>query len=485
MKINRYSLFPKAFLLGLVLLISGFNASAQMPPLTACSPSLIPYFGIGCSTGASIRSVVTTGGIVNFNNSNTNCANSSTSYSDYTTESFYVKQEAFKSFNVAITWNGNSSQNIVSSLDKVFIDWNRDGDFDDQDEYISPGPIQGTHPHAHQTANSTITVKVDVPGHAKEGITRMRVITSSLGVIYDPGVTACQGSRGEAEDYRVEVVNPCLPPNVISVANLDYKSADFAWTPKLNAEFYEYVITPVDTIPHDTVVGFTFTTTPSVDVDTFQCDTKYYIMVRLICDSARKIARDWKKSEWVRDSFTTQPCCYTPQVKVDKISSTTARVQWDPIATALGYEYAVSTTTDPPQKGTFTTSTSVVLQGLASKTTFFVHVRSRCTPTPLSGWAKSGFKTLGPLSVNTLSQTGLFVMDAYPNPMQDNLTVQFNGQIGNNARLTLIDLTGKVVYNAPVYSDKVTIDAAELPSGIYIVKYTDDVHNQVMRVTKK
>jgi len=483
MKINRYSLFPKTLMLGIALFFAAWNAGAQMPPLTACSPALIPSFGIGCSSGASIRSVVTTGGIVNFSNTNTNCANPSTSYSDYTTETFYVKQEAFKSFNVAITWNGNTT--FVSSLDKIYIDWNRDGDFDDLDEYISPGPIQGTHPHAHTNYNTTITIKVTVPGHAKEGVTRMRVITSSLGPIYDPGVTACQGSRGEAEDYRIEVVNPCVPPNVISVANLDFKSADFSWTPKLNAEFYEYIITPVDTIPHDTVVGFTFTTNSSVDVDTFQCDTKYYIMVRVICDTARVGAKYWKKSVWMRDSFTTQPCCYTPQLTVDKISSTTARVQWNPIATALGYEYAVSTTTDPPQKGTFTTSTAVVLQGLASKTTFFVHVRSRCTPTPLSSWAKSGFKTLGSLSVNSVEGSNLFVMDAYPNPMQDNLTVQFNGKLGANAKLTIIDLTGKMVYNAPVYSDKVTVDATNMPSGIYIVKYSDDIHNQVMRVTKK
>ncbi len=482
MKINRYSLFPKTLLLGMAMFFAAWNTGAQMPTLTACSPSLIPFFGIGCSTGASIRSVVTSGGMVNFSNSNTNCANSTTSYSDYTTETFYVKQEAGKTFDVAITWNGNNSANIVSSLDKIFIDWNRDGDFDDQDEYIAPAT---TSAHAHQTVNSVVTIKVTVPGHAKEGVTRMRVITSSLGVIYDPGVTACQGSRGEAEDYRVEVVNPCLPPNVISVANLDFKSADLAWTPKANAEFYEYVITQADTIPHDTVIGFTFTTTPSVDVDTFKCDTKYYVLVRIICDSFNKSAKYWKKSAWMRDSFTTQPCCYAPQLNVDKISSTTARVSWSPIATALGYEYAVSTTTDPPQKGTFTTSTSVVLQGLASRTTFFVHVRSRCTPTPLSEWSKFGFKTLGPLSVNSVEQSGLFVMDAYPNPMQDNLTVQFNGKIGNNAKLTIIDLTGKMVYNAAVHSDKVTVDATNLPSGIYIVKYSDDVHNQVMRVTKK
>lgn len=484
MKVKKYSFIIKSLVLGMLLVANVADVNAQLPPLTQCSPTLIPGFGVGCSTGASIRSVVTTGGITNFNNSNTNCANPSTSYSDYTGTSMKVYQEAFKTVEVSITWNGNAGANLVSSLNKIYVDWNRDGDFGDLGEYIAPGPYQGQHPHSHATANSTVKINITVPGYAKEGKTRMRIITSSLGQIYDPGVQACQGSRGEAEDYVFEVLNPCLAPNVISIANLDYKSADFSWTPKLNAEFYEYIITPVDTIPHDTVSGFTFTTNTSVDVDTFQCNTTYYVMVRIICDSSRRIARDYKRSSWVRDSFKTDPCCYDPQLTVDQVTSTTARVSWDFIPTAIGYEYAVSTTMDPPQKGTYTTSNVVVLQGLTPKVTHYVHVRSRCTPTPLSDWSRAAFKNLGYLTINQLSGKA-FSMDAFPNPMQDKMTVQLNGEMSSNARLTVIDLTGKIVYNAPVKESTITINASNLPSGIYIVKYNDDTHNEIMRVTKK
>ncbi|MBW7914599.1 MAG: T9SS type A sorting domain-containing protein, partial [Taibaiella sp.] len=93
--------------------------------------------------------------------------------------------------------------------------------------------------------------------------------------------------------------------------------------------------------------------------------------------------------------------------------------------------------------------------------------------------------TLGGVSVENVQGDASFSMEAYPNPMQHNLTVQLNGGIGTNARLTIIDLTGKTVYNAQVKSDKVVIDATNLPSGIYIVKYNDDTHNEIMRVTKK
>lgn len=490
MNMKRYSLLPKA-LLGGLMFMAGTSAFAQVKPAVDCNGvGDPPAYSQPCghaTNWAYINNVVTTGGMVNFSNTGTGCGSPTTSYSDYTGTNMYVKQTAGQSVDVKVTWVGNTSspQLIQSALTKVFIDWNNNGKFDLPDEYASsPGSFSGTHPHAHNSG-TTLTLKITVPGWAKEGLVRMRVISSArLSQNYGQN-EPCILTFGEAEDYAFEVVNPCLPPNVISVANVDYKSGDFSWTPKLNAEFYEYVITPVDTIPFDTVSGFTFTNNTSVDVDTFQCDTKYYVMVRIICDTAGKIARDWKRSSWMRDSFTTEPCCYAPDLKFDKLDHSSVRVYWDPIQTAFGYEYAVSTTPDPPQKGHYTINTSLVQRGLSPKTTYFFHVRSRCSPTPLSDWAKVSFKTLGGLSVNTVGGAAPFTMDAYPNPVHDNLTVQLNGDISDNARLTVIDLTGKTVYNAPVKTDKVIIDAANLPSGIYIVKYTDDVHNEIMRVTKK
>ncbi|HEY9178600.1 MAG TPA: T9SS type A sorting domain-containing protein [Flavipsychrobacter sp.] len=494
MSIKRYSLFPKALLGVLAFAIGTIDANAQLPTLKDCNGvGDPPGFAQPCGHATRwsyIQSVVTTGGMINFSNLNTNCGNTTTSYSDYTGTNMLVKQTAGQTVDIKITWRGNCSNpdNICSAIDKIYVDWNRDGDFDDLDEWASqpPSPLPNPRPDVHLSSGTTITLKIKVPGHAKEGLTRMRIIASAnISFTFDNTSTACLGKFGEAEDYTFEVVNPCLPPNVISVANVDYKSGDFSWTPKENAEFYEYHITTVDTIPVDTQRGFTYTTNTTVDVDTFQCDTKYYVMVRLVCDTAGRISRDWKVSPWVRDSFVTDPCCYAPNLKYDKLTHSTVRVQWDPIQTAYGYEYAVSTTPDPPQKGHYTINTAIVQQGLSPKTTYFFHVRSRCSPTPLSDWSNVSFKTLGGVSVENVQGSAIFSMDAYPNPVQNSLTVQLNGDMGGNARLTIIDLTGKTVYNAPVRTDKVVVDASNLPSGIYIVKYNDDTHSEIMRVTKK
>ncbi len=471
MKINPYSLLKGLLLTGIIA-GAAVTADAQYCPVA---------FANGCGPqNASIQSVSTTGGINNFTNNNTYCGNSTTSYSDYT--SMKVTQEAFKSVDVKVKLASNTS--VGSAITRVYVDWDNDKAFSST-EYIAPNT---TLDHVHTGAGDEVTIKITVPGYAKEGLLRMRIVLGSAGPVYDPNTQACANSvnanHGECEDYTFEVINPCIPPDVISISNLDYKSADFAWTPKLNAEMYEYLIKTDSTTPHDTLHGFTYTTVNGVDVDTFQCDTKYYIFVRLVCDSSG-ISRNWETSKWIKDSFTTPPCCYIPNITVKNITSTTTHVSWDPIQSAYGYEYAVSTQPDPPQQGTYTTSTSVLLQGLQPKTTHFIHVRSRCNPTPLSEWGKAPFKTTKYLSVNSLYGSGVFSMDAYPSPMYDKLNIELNGDRADHAQVSIIDVTGKVVYNTSVVGDKMTINVDQLTSGIYIVRYTDDIHNEVMKVTKK
>lgn len=488
-----YSKLFYSTIVGIFIMLFCSLSYAQIPALKDCGGTgAPPTFVATCghpTNWAYITGVRTTGGITNITNDNTNCGNTTTSYSDYTGTSMKVTQDAGKSVDVNIGWIGNNnggSIQITSTLTKIYVDWNRDGKFDGPDEYIAPPPFQGTNPHVHGTGGITITVPV--PGHAKDGLTRMRIITSANNYIASStsNVDQCKGEFGEAEDYVFEVINPCLPPAVISIANVDFKSGDFSWTPKLNAEFYEYVITTVDTIPHDTVIGFTFTTNNNVDVDTFECETKYYILVRSICDTVNKSgAIDWDKSAWIRDSFTTNPCCYQPKVTFDRVTHNTARIKWDPIATAYGYEYGVSTIVNkPPQNAHNTINTSVLLQGLNPRTTYYVYVRSRCSPTPLSEWSQVSFKTDGPVSVNDIT-THDFDMTVYPNPAKDIIYIELDSKRGDNGIVTLSDMTGKVIYHIPADADKLEIATTQLAAGMYIIRYADDVHSHVMRVTKE
>lgn len=452
------------------LMFTGGYAGAQY-----CTPTYV----FDCQNGHDIRSVSTTNGTTNFSNNNTGCTNPATSYEDYTGTSMKVTQEAYKSVDVKVTW-GNATG--ASAMIKIWVDWDQNEKFDNN-EYIAPSSTVD-HIVSGSLATSR-TIKITVPGYAKNGLTRMRIrVSTQVNGNYDAAATPCNLSNyGEAEDYNFEVINPCLPPDVISFSNVDYQSADIAWSEKLNAETYEYIIKKNSTPPAPNTAGYNYSKAPAIHLDNLECDVRYYLFLRCVCDSSGTAAT-WDMSDWRLDSFKTDPCCYMPDVKVDNITSTEARLSWDPVATSYGYEYAVVTTKNPPLKGNYTTNTTVVVQGLPPKTTHYVYVRSRCTPTPLSGWEERSFKTLKGVSVNEVTAQPISV-NAYPVPVQDRMMIEVTGIRGDNGNLTIADLTGKIVYKMPMNSDKAEVNTSSLPGGIYIIKYSDDLHNKVIKVTKQ
>lgn len=78
-----------------------------------------------------------------------------------------------------------------------------------------------------------------------------------------------------------------------------------------------------------------------------------------------------------------------------------------------------------------------------------------------------------------------FTIDAYPNPVSDLLTVKLYGNAGSNAMVTITDVTGKVVKVVTIGNNTATISMSELAAGMYLVKYTDNIHSQILKVNKK
>ena len=91
-----------------------------------------------------------------------------------------------------------------SNFTKVFIDWNRDGDFLDANETAYQNPAFATGPNVQ---NGNITV----PAFAQMGITRMRVVNVETSVA--TGVNSCGTyTWGETEDYLINIQSsPAIP----------------------------------------------------------------------------------------------------------------------------------------------------------------------------------------------------------------------------------------------------------------------------------
>ncbi len=97
------------------------------------------------------------------------------------------------------------------------------------------------------------------------------------------------------------------------------------------------------------------------------------------------------------------PTCFVPTaLAIDSVTNTTVRINWRApfSAPATNYQYAVTTSSTPPASGTTTSDTTAAITGLTASTVYNVFVRSNCGSTSgFSNWAGPlTFITGGPIS---------------------------------------------------------------------------------------
>ena len=147
--------------------------------------------------------------ITNFKLSNidhtptTNC----TTYSDYTSQT--VNLEKGKTYPLSLTL-GTCGANF-NKVAKVFIDWNGDGDFNDNEELVATSTIMNT--TGIFTANVTVPDLVNL-----NNFSLLRVVLTETNTA--SAVAACGTyAKGETQDYRVSFLNPALDVSLKAVVN--------------------------------------------------------------------------------------------------------------------------------------------------------------------------------------------------------------------------------------------------------------------------
>lgn len=88
---------------------------------------------------------------------------------------------------------------------KVYIDFNRDGDFSDADECVF---TSAAIPYAAGGSNATTSTNVTIPTTAVLGMTRMRVICSAGSLTANNSPCGTYNYNGETEDYAIEIKQP-------------------------------------------------------------------------------------------------------------------------------------------------------------------------------------------------------------------------------------------------------------------------------------
>ncbi|MBC8485601.1 MAG: hypothetical protein H8D45_06130 [Bacteroidetes bacterium] len=191
---------------------------AQSPSATAtsnspvCIGSTIELQGSGiaygntethCTSNCEMPTGYCTSGALNtpdseideviFNTISNNTAGICVTYSDFTNISTTVNKGESYSFSLTVgTCGGNYTKGA-----KLFIDWNRDGDFDDTGEGVEAfGPNDST---------ATYSTMVSIPAYSVLGITRMRIVAPET--FYPDTIPPCgEYWFGETEDYSIEII---------------------------------------------------------------------------------------------------------------------------------------------------------------------------------------------------------------------------------------------------------------------------------------
>lgn len=131
------------------------------------------------------------------------------------------------------------------------------------------------------------------------------------------------------------------------------------------------------------------------------------------------------------------PCPKSTALTINSVNSQGAAFSWTGVSGAMGYDYAVDTKNDIVPNLTTPIITTGVTNGtwnsLTPSTTYYLHVRTRCSATGISFWDTVSFRTLPPCNKTSGfqvtyidSNNANFLWTPYPNVLQYQYVVDRN-----------------------------------------------------------
>jgi hypothetical protein len=87
------------------------------------------------------------------------------------------------------------------------------------------------------------------------------------------------------------------------------------------------------------------------------------------------------------------------------------------------------------------------------------------------------------IKLNVNSGDG-FKIQCYPNPAKDKIALSITGNLGSNAKVQLLDISGKVIRTWNEISNATTLDISDVSQGFYIIQYNDDNHTESIKISK-
>ena len=182
--------------------VTGQKSTFERPQVTGAN-NYYHYRWKG-SRRFQIVSVSSSGGFKGLNFSNSGLSQTDSHFTDYA-QPYAVGVRPGGSFTLNVELKDNTSAYVGG---RVWIDWNCDGDFNDQDEKITDLGKLGK-----QNPSKAYKLKIKAPKSAVQGVSRMRIriLDSGSPDSYRVDPQGVYDFPGTAHDYRVQIGNGTLP----------------------------------------------------------------------------------------------------------------------------------------------------------------------------------------------------------------------------------------------------------------------------------
>ncbi len=417
---------------------------------------------------------------------------------------------------VSITLTPGFSGSSYSEYWKIWIDYNQDGDFDDEGELVfDPGSM------SQSAVSGTMNIASDA-----SGTTRMRITMK-----YNGAPSPCETfSYGEVEDYTVSFGEPTAPTTPTGLTSTNVTSSGFTmtWDAVSNASSYNAQVREQGA---STWTDYTGITSTSYDVTNLNAETTYEFRVQAVNSVG---SSSYTTTQTVTTNAVSLTYCdsygentnyeWIDLVELGSISNPTSSdggyADYTNLSTDLNpgsnvtiyvsAGFASSSYTeywhvwiDFDQSGTFDSDEEIVSGSSSSadklSASFDVpsdatlgQTRMRVTMKYNSAASPCETFTYGEVEDYTVNITttqnynitefadakqlsnekGTNNIKVYPNPALNNINLEINA----GTREGMVDIytaQGSLMKSVPINGDFKHIDVSELPSGVYFIKVPD------------
>ncbi|MDW8157638.1 MAG: SBBP repeat-containing protein [Bacteroidia bacterium] len=260
--------------------------------------------------------------------------------------------------------------------------------------------------------------------------------------------------------------------------NATENSAFVAWQSVSGAQSYNLRYRVVGATSWQTIAGITSTTQI---VTNLRGNTEYEFSVQAVC--AGGITGPFSAPRSVR---TLEPTCPRPRTPFTiQNSPTSVTVRWEEVPTAICYALSYravgeSNWIDVLIPGT--SNTSYQINNLVTGRNYEVYLRSICGSCSLTGGnlsLPSNILTFTPQQARL--QSGGWVQSdvtIYPNPSNGVFQVRYVLDKESVGRVSLVDLSGKVVFEQQVYlnegENEISLEIPQAQKGVYLLRLQVD-----------